>query len=220
MNTDVVTYIERSFSIPFVPDEIRLIMTSGVGYAGALDQHGVRTALIAKRIGERLELGSADLAVLVSAAYLHDFGKMFIPVEILNKPAALNADEYRRIQEHPETARKCLAAFDGYERIAIVVGQHHERMDGRGYPHRRPGVSIDPLARILSVADAFTAMTEDRPYQGALARIAAIERIRRSAGPQFDIDVVEAFLESNLDLSDLCNIDVIRGERLRSGSAA
>ena len=204
---------DEAFCIPFVPEEIRLIMTGGFGYSSVIDHHGIRTAIIAGRIGEKMGLGKHEIDVLVSAAYLHDLGKMFIPIDILNKPSSLDAHEYEIVKAHPETARKCLLPFDGYERIAHVVGQHHERMDGRGYPNRQQGERIDPLAKILSVADAYTAMTEDRPYQGAIAPIAAIERIRRVSGTQFDPEVVGVLLDCDFSLPNVHQMLVVRGRR-------
>lgn len=204
--------MERVLRIPFVPDEIRLIMTCNVGYADVLDRHGARTALLASRIATTMNLEESEMEILISASYLHDIGKMFIPRSILDKPSRLTTEEFDQIKKHPETGRIALAGFIAYERIAIIVGQHHERMDGRGYPHRRPGDKIDPLARILSVADAFCAMTEERPYQGPLPTITAIGRIHNCAGSQFDLQVVDAFLESDLNVPTYDDIIILRGE--------
>ena len=213
-------YTEESFSIAFVPEEIRLIMAGSIGYASILDRHGIRTAIIAGRIGEKMGLGQQDIDLLISASYMHDLGKMFIPMSILNKPASLDAREYEIVKAHPKTARQCLLSFDGYERIAHIVGQHHERIDGRGYPNRQTGERIDPLAKILAVADAYTAMTEDRPYQGAIAPIAAVERVRRVGGYQFDITVIEALLDCEFALPDIEKIIVIRGSGKGTEAAA
>jgi HD-GYP domain-containing protein (c-di-GMP phosphodiesterase class II) len=121
-----------------------------------------------------MRLHESELDLLVSAAYLHDFGKLFVPAAILNKPSVLTPSEYRVVQQHPETGRQCVGSFPGYERIALIIGQHHERMDGRGYPHRRIGHDIDILARVVAVADAYCALTEERPYQNALAPTEAV----------------------------------------------
>jgi HD-GYP domain-containing protein (c-di-GMP phosphodiesterase class II) len=189
--------------IPFVPPELRHLLTSSLGYAQILERHSMRTAMISRRIGTTMRLPGSELEILISAAYLHDFGKLFIPITVLNKPSRLTTAEYRIIQQHPETGRQCVGAFPGYERISIIVGQHHERMDGRGYPHRRPGHTIDLLARVLAVADAYCAMTEARPYQHALAPIAAVVRIWQCAGTQFDPGVVDALVESDLILPNI-----------------
>jgi diguanylate cyclase (GGDEF)-like protein len=142
-------------------------------------------------IGAELGLGEQRLARLRLAGLLHDVGKIGVPDAILNKPAKLTDDEYAVMQRHS------LLGFDivdaaGLPEEARWVRHHHERVDGRGYPDRLEGGDIPLESRIILVADAFEAMTSDRPYRRAPGREFALEQLRGGAGAQFDADVVEA----------------------------
>lgn len=177
-----------------VAQEVEAFFRFIAGELGDIATHCERTANVADAIASRLGVDEAERVVLRAASLLHDIGKVWVPKRILYKPARLTPDEFRTMAAHVSYAAVYLARFDGHERIARIVGQHHERFDGRGYPHRIPGPELDPLSRILSVADAFCAATEDRSYQIGLSPETARERIAIDSGRHFDPIVVDAFL--------------------------
>ena len=126
---------------------------------------------------------------------LHDIGKIGISDQILNKPSALNEDELAIMRTHPEIGYRIAMASPDLAPIADLILTHHERWDGKGYPNQIAGEKIPLLSRILAVADAYDAMTEDRVYRKALPRERAIEEIRKNAGTQFDPQIAALFLE-------------------------
>jgi len=130
----------------------------------------------------------------VRAALLHDIGKLLIPESILLKPARLEVAEYETMQRHAEYGSSILAGYPDFSDVARIVGQHHERWDGQGYPRRMRGEDVDPLARAVSVVDAFSAMTLDRPYHRAIDESEALLELERFAGTQFDPEMVASFV--------------------------
>ena len=121
---------------------------------------------------------------------LNDIGKIGVPDAVLNKPGLLNEEEWEVMRRHPVTGAKILSGISGFERVADAVDKHHERFDGKGYPRGIAGEEIPVEARIISVVDAFDAMTNDRPYRGAMGREEALEELARESGKQFDPTVV------------------------------
>jgi diguanylate cyclase (GGDEF)-like protein len=148
---------------------------------------------VAQRWGPRLALDAHAHETFVRAALLHDIGKLLIPDAILLKPAKLDRDEYATMQRHAEYGRTIVSGYHDFAEVAHIIGQHHERWDGRGYPNRVPGPEIHPLARAVSVIDAYSAMTLDRPYHRAIAADDALLELERCAGTQFDADYVVSF---------------------------
>jgi diguanylate cyclase (GGDEF)-like protein len=142
-------------------------------------------------IGAELGLDEERIARLRLAGLLHDVGKIGVPDAILNKPAKLTDEEYAVMQRHSLLGFEIVDAA-GLEVEARWVRHHHERVDGRGYPDRLAGDDIPLESRIILVADAFEAMTSDRPYRKAPGREFALEQLRAGAGTQFDADVVDA----------------------------
>jgi putative nucleotidyltransferase with HDIG domain len=124
---------------------------------------------------------------------VHDIGKVGLPAGLLEKPGPLSLQERRLMEEHPVIGQKILEKVDGYEAIASIVRHHHERIDGHGYPDGLDGAEIPLISRILSVADAYDAMTSDRPYRDAMAPQVARLRLGQAVGSQFDTSVVAAF---------------------------
>jgi HD-GYP domain-containing protein (c-di-GMP phosphodiesterase class II) len=128
-----------------------------------------------------------------AAGILHDIGKLGISDAILHKPGRLDADEWEEMRRHPELGARILEHANLRD-IAAWVLAHHERVDGTGYPRGLASDAIPAEARILAVADAYEAMTADRPYRRALGTEAARQELVRGAGAQFDAAIVDAFL--------------------------
>jgi HD-GYP domain-containing protein (c-di-GMP phosphodiesterase class II) len=131
---------------------------------------------------------------LVNGARLHDLGKIGIREEILNKPGSLTPEEYKHIQTHPGIGAEIISQMEAYRHLVPMVKFHHERIDGNGYPDRLRGDQIPLCSRIISVADAFDAMTSDRPYRRARSIEEALVIIRKVTGTQLDPTCVAAFL--------------------------
>ncbi|MGZ4165323.1 MAG: bifunctional diguanylate cyclase/phosphohydrolase [Solirubrobacteraceae bacterium] len=159
-----------------------------------LDQHSSNVAELATRVARRLGLGGEDLDEIARAAELHDVGKVGIPDAILNKPTGLTDSEWGFIHQHTILGERILHGAPALRPVARLVRASHERWDGTGYPDRLRGEEIPLGARIVSVCDAYEAMTANRSYRRAVAHEAACEELRRSAATQFDPAVVDAFL--------------------------
>jgi len=152
---------------------------------------------IAEKLKKRGELSNRAKFVddLRTAALLHDIGKIGIPEHILNKPDVLSAEERGVIQEHPAIGENILKNVDELDMVRLGVKFHHERCDGLGYPSGLHGEEIPLIASVIGLADAYDAMTSDRPYRRALSRDEAIAEIKRNKGKQFAPSVVDAFLD-------------------------
>jgi putative nucleotidyltransferase with HDIG domain len=155
--------------------------------------HSAAVAIYAADISERmgLETGQRDLAYL--CGLVHDIGKIGLPAGLLEKPGALTLEERREMQRHSEIGERILANVDTYSEIAEIVRHHHERIDGQGYPDGLAGTDIPLLSRIIAVADAYNAMTSDRPYRDAMPSRVARLRMAQAVETQFDTAVVAAF---------------------------
>jgi diguanylate cyclase (GGDEF)-like protein/putative nucleotidyltransferase with HDIG domain len=165
-------------------------------------EHSATVARYAAGIAQRLGWGGADLAYLRVAAMLHDIGKVSLPDQILKKPGPLDRREYEEIKAHPVIGAEFVNRVDGLSLIALWVKHSHEHFDGSGYPEGLGGEQIPLASRILLVADAFDAMTSDRPYRAAMPHDQALAELRRHAGAQFDPRCVAAF-EEHLALEEL-----------------
>jgi putative nucleotidyltransferase with HDIG domain len=145
-------------------------------------------------------LPAADLDALGRGVLLHDIGKIGISDSILLKPGSLTPEEWVVMRSHPEIGRQILEGIPFLRDAIPVVRHHHERWDGTGYPLGLAGAAIPLGARIFMVADAFDAMTFDRPYSKAITLEAARDRIRDAAGTHFDPDVVATFLHIPIEV--------------------
>lgn len=152
-------------------------------------------AKYARKIGEKLGLPKDDLEVLELAGKLHDIGKIGIPQEILKKPGPLTEEEWKIIKEHPRLGYLILNQLPKMEKLLQAVLYHHERYDGKGYPQSLEGKEIPLIARILAIADAYSAMKTDRPYRKSLSKREIINEIKKNIGKQFDPEIAQAFLE-------------------------
>ena len=154
--------------------------------------HSLEVAATATAVGARLGLARAQLLEVELGALLHDVGKLRLPQNLLSKPGQLTADELSLIRLHPEWGAEMVARIPGLEAVALIVRLHHERPDGRGYPHGLAGDRIPLATRIVSVCDAYGAMTKRRPYSAPLNMEAALGELGSHAGTQFDPEVVDA----------------------------
>jgi putative nucleotidyltransferase with HDIG domain len=160
-------------------------------------EHSTIVARYAAGIAQRLGWTGSDLAHIRIAAMLHDIGKVVLPDRILQKPDALDQLEFEEVKRHPETGAELINRVEGLGGIADWVRHSHEHFDGSGYPSGLAGKEIPLASRILLVADAFDAMTSDRPYRAALPQEEALLELRRHAGQQFDprcVDALEQYL--------------------------
>jgi HD domain len=155
--------------------------------------HSAAVAIYSRDIAKRMGLSSDVQEHAVLCGLVHDIGKIGLPPGLLEKPGALTLDERRQMQEHSAIGERILAHVDEYSEIATVVRHHHERIDGQGYPDGRTDESIPPVSRIIAVADAYNAMTSDRPYRDAMPSRVARLRLAQAVDSQFDTAVVAAF---------------------------
>ncbi|MGH2933487.1 MAG: HD-GYP domain-containing protein [Gaiellaceae bacterium] len=156
--------------------------------------HGVRVAALAEPVARKLGWGPERIAMLRHAAPLHDVGKVVVRAEVLLKPGPLSLEERAEMRTHPRAGASLVLPLRNARHLLPYVLLHHERWDGGGYPCGLSGESIPIEARLLAVADAFDAMTSERPYRARRPHEEALAELRRETGKQFDTEIVEAFL--------------------------
>jgi putative two-component system response regulator len=161
--------------------------------------HSTRVSAIAVVIARRLGWRGSRLAALRLGGQLHDVGKLNLDATVLHKPGPLDPEERVEVRRHPLVGARLIRPFAHLRPALPYVLFHHERWDGSGYPSGRSREQIPPGARILAVADAFDAMTSNRPYRAALPLGRALAEVRNCAGTQFDPAVVHAFLAAWAD---------------------
>jgi putative nucleotidyltransferase with HDIG domain len=147
-------------------------------------------------IAEELNQGDEFIHTVQTCGLLHDIGKIGIPEAILDKAEPFTREERRKICEHAALGAGILEHIDTFQSVIPGVRHHHELWNGRGFPDGLAGEQIPLLARVLSVADAFDAITSDRPYRPRQSRAEAFKEIKRCAGIHFDPAVVEAFIDA------------------------
>ena len=147
-------------------------------------------------IAREMDMDEATQQTVATAALLHDVGKIGVPDAILRKPGHLTEEEYAAIKQHPQMGAVIVSAVPGFEDTLDAVRHHHERWDGRGYPFGLAGDDIPFLARLLAVADAYSAMTLDRPYRKGMSAARALSVLEAGAGDQWDPECVHAFLRA------------------------
>jgi putative nucleotidyltransferase with HDIG domain len=155
--------------------------------------HSAAVSIYARDIARRMGLDEHQQQLAQLCGMVHDIGKIGLPAGLLEKPGALTLDERRDMQRHSEIGERILANVETYAEIAGVVRHHHERVDGQGYPDGIPDEDIPLLSRIIAVADAYNAMTSDRPYRDAMPSRVARLRLAQAVETQFDTGVVAAF---------------------------
>ncbi len=155
--------------------------------------HSAAVAIYARDIARRMGLSDEQQHLAHLCGLVHDIGKIGLSAGLLEKPGALTLDERREMQRHSEIGERILSNVDTYVEIASIVRHHHERIDGEGYPDGISGDEIPLLSRIISVADAYNAMTSDRPYRDAMPSRVARVRLAQAVETQFDTAAVAAF---------------------------
>lgn len=176
------------------------------GLAGTLEArdietrgHSDRVVAYSMRLGQEMGLTSNELIGLEQGALLHDIGKVGVPDAVLLKPGSLTTDEWVRMREHVGHGLRIIEGVEFLTGARWVVGQHHEKYDGSGYPNKLRGDAIHIHARIFAVADAYDAIRSDRPYRSGQSHEIACEEIAANSGSHFDPKVVNAFMSIRMD---------------------
>jgi putative nucleotidyltransferase with HDIG domain len=162
-----------------------------------LMEHSVNVAVLMSILGKYLQLDNRYLHQCVTGALLHDIGKVMIPDTILHKPGKLTDDEFTTMKRHALYSQKILEKSQGFPQVAInVAGQHHERLDGKGYPAGLIGDQVTQEARMASVVDVYDAITADRVYHNGMTPSNALKRMLEWCGPHLDSKYVHAFIKA------------------------
>jgi len=167
--------------------------------------HARRVAFYSDLLAQRLRLSEEEHELVRLAAFLHDIGKVGVPTDLLLRPGALDPEERALVEQHPEIGARLIKPLNISSSVGSAIQHHHEWWDGTGYPAGLSGKEIPLAARIISVADAFDAMSSDRPYRRALDREIVISEIQRFSGVQFDPDIAKEFI-AILD-TGVCEVD-------------
>lgn len=157
--------------------------------------HTERVVIYCDLMADHIGLSQMDKKVLKYSAYLHDIGKIQIPEEILNKKMSLTDEEWRLLKKHPVNGVEIIKPVEDLKDVVPLILHHHEQYDGKGYPEGLAGDAIPYLARILSVADSFDAMTSNRPYNRRKTYEEAVEELNRCSGSQFDPMITKIFIQ-------------------------
>jgi putative nucleotidyltransferase with HDIG domain len=158
--------------------------------------HSQRLAELAEATGRMMGCSPEELVDIRWGALLHDIGKIGVPDEILRKPGTLEAHEEEIMRKHPEIGAHIVEPVKNLAGVAPIIRAHQERFDGMGYPDGLKAMAIPKIARIISVADAYVAMTDERVYRKSRSKEEAVKELKRCAGSQFDPEVVDAFLKA------------------------
>lgn len=160
--------------------------------------HSERVAQYAVLIAKQLSLSNNEIGALEQAALLHDIGKIAVPDHILHKTEGLDENDWSIMKKHPEYSQRILSNLSFLSQTLPIILYHHKRFDNKGYPFGDEAVSKPLAAEILAVADAFDAMTSDRPYRNKLSLGQALEELEKCSGTQFDPEVVKAFKKTSI----------------------
>ncbi len=163
------------------------------------EKHSTRVSQLCEKIAMAMDLDSKSINELKMAGILHDIGKITIDLTILEKDGPLSAEEWTMIKKHSEIGYRILSAANDMSEIANYVLAHHERIDGKGYPKGLSGDEIPYQSKVIAIADAYDAMTSNRPYRQAMSKEEAISELYRYSDIQFDKDIVEIFVKKVLN---------------------
>jgi HD-GYP domain-containing protein (c-di-GMP phosphodiesterase class II) len=166
------------------------------------DDHCNRTGNLAVKLAIEMGVSEKIIENILYAGKIHDVGKIRIPSEVLNKPGKLSEEEFDLIKKHPQYGYDIIMESISNKEFANIILQHHEKIDGSGYPNGLKGDQICMEAKIIAVADCYDAMTSDRPYRAALSKDTAIEELQKYAGIWYDAGVVEILTKI---LNTYCN---------------
>jgi hypothetical protein len=183
-------------SLDSTGSQARALQTAAAVWDGHEARRGDEVAALARDVGARLGLQGSDLGELELAARLHDVGKLRVPGDVLRHRGPLGETAWGRVRMHPTWGAELVSRVPGLEAVAALVSLHHERIDGRGYPHALAADRIPLAARIVAVCDAYAAMRSERPYRPSMPADPALAELRAAAG-QFDPVVLDA-LEDHL----------------------
>lgn len=160
-----------------------------------IGDHSINVARYAVLIGSVMGFSGEQKNTLLLAALLHDIGKILIPPGILFKKEVLNNEDWEIVKQHPASGSNLLQPYDRYKEAASIILCHHEFYNGRGYPGGKAGNEIPVFSRIISVADAYEAMTSGRPFRKGFSHREAVNRIKEGRGIQFDPDIASIFIK-------------------------
>ncbi|EQB88602.1 hypothetical protein M918_23995 [Clostridium sp. BL8] len=164
--------------------------------------HVERVVVYSRLLAEKLNLNEDDKKALIYGAYMHDIGKINISEDILNKKMPLNNEEWNILKQHSSNGVQIIRPVESLKYLSPLILHHHERYDGKGYPHNLKGEEIPYLARILTVVDSFDAMTSNRPYNKRKTYEEGIEELKKCSGTQFDPVIVQEFSKVILENKD------------------
>lgn len=171
--------------------------------SGYTASHSSGVAAVSELLASRSGLADDHQRLIGVAGYLHDIGKLALPAELLDKPGRLTEQEMRLVRQHPYFTQQILSAVPGLEQVGLWAALHHERLDGTGYPYRRSALPLE--ARVVGVADVFTAVTEDRPYRKGMDRVACLTVLGEMArNGAIDAQLVALIAERYPEFSDAC----------------
>ena len=168
--------------------------------------HSNRVAYFSTSLAEHLGLDKADRDTIYLAGLLHDIGKIGIDDHVLNKPGQLSDEEYEQIKLHPQLGYEILKGVRQLDKVLPMVLHHHEAWDGSGYPHGLKGTETPRMARIMAVADAYDAMSSDRPYRKGMPEEKIEAILRGGAGTQWDAEVIDAFFEIRDEIQRIAQV--------------
>jgi diguanylate cyclase (GGDEF)-like protein/putative nucleotidyltransferase with HDIG domain len=175
---------------------IQIIMNTLFEKSSREMMHSKRVSEICEDIAVAMNFEKDDINQIKTAGLMHDIGKIGIDEKILNKPAELVKSEWKDMRKHPEIGCRILKSVSEFSHLSDFILQHHERLDGTGYPKGLKANEIPIEAKIIAVADAYDAITSERPYREGASKEKAIVEMRKNSGTQFDPYVLEVFLEN------------------------
>ncbi|HOV80901.1 MAG TPA: HD domain-containing protein [Bacillota bacterium] len=184
--------------------ELNTLVKNIADYSCEIFQHSYNVSTIAACFANCLKLPEKEVFIIKTAGLLHDIGKTEIDIGILNKPEKLSAEEWKIIKKHPEIGVRILTPYPWARSFLPLINYHHERWDGNGY-YGVPGFKIPLGARLLALADAFEAMSSDRPYQESKNLEESLEELELCSGSQFEPFLVEKFTRFSNKIINLIN---------------
>ena len=194
-------------------EQSQLFASSVQALASAIDAkdrytsgHSSRVAYFSTSLAEQLGLDKADRETIYLAGLLHDIGKIGIDDQVLNKPGKLTDEEYEQIKLHPQLGYEILKGVRQLDKVLPMVLHHHEAWDGSGYPHGLKATETPQMARIMAVADAYDAMSSDRPYRKGMPEEKIDAILRNGAGSQWDAEVIDAFFEIRDEIHSIAEV--------------